>query len=68
MPEMPEVETIRRSLDGYVSGKTIKSISVRLGRLIKWPSPEEFVALATGRTIETLERRAKYLLFHLSGD
>ena len=67
MPEMPEVETIRRSLDGYVAGKVIKMVDVRLGRLIKWPSAEEFVAIATGRTIESLERRAKYLLFHMEG-
>lgn len=67
MPEMPEVETIRRSLTEHVTGKVIKSVEVRLGRLIKWPSPEEFMAIATGRSILALERRAKYLLFHLDG-
>ena len=67
MPEMPEVETIRRSLVGYVTGKMINRVDVRLDRLIKWPSPEEFTAIVTGRTIMELERRAKYLLFHLDG-
>ena len=66
MPEMPEVETIRRSLEGYVVGKVIKNIEIRLDRLIKWPTVEEFKAIVTGRTMEALERRAKYLLFHLS--
>ena len=66
MPEMPEVETIRRTLEGYIVGKVIKSIEIRLDRLIKWPTVEEFRAIATGRKFEALERRAKYLLFHLS--
>lgn len=68
MPELPEVETIRRSLAGHVVGKVIKSVDVRLARLIKWPLAEEFAGIVTGRTIEALERRAKYLLFQLSGE
>ena len=63
MPEMPEVETIRRTLEVYVVGKMIKAVDVRLSRLIKWPTVEEFKAIATGRIILSLERRAKYLLF-----
>ena len=66
MPEMPEVETIRRTLEGYVVGKVIKDVDIRLTRLIKWPAVEEFKAIATGRSILALERRAKYLLFHLN--
>ena len=66
MPEMPEVETIRRTLEVYVVGKMIKAVDIRLARLIKWPAMEEFKAIATGRIILALERRAKYLLFHLT--
>lgn len=64
MPEMPEVETICRSLRNYVEGKEIREIEIRLPRLIKWPSPEDFRGILLGRRIRVLERRAKYILFH----
>lgn len=67
MPEMPEVETIRRSLCGHVEGKKIRDVEIRLARLVKWPSAEDFRAILSGRRIESLERKAKYLLFHLDG-
>lgn len=66
MPEMPEVETICRSLRKHVEGKSLRDVEVRLPRLIKWPSPEDFRAILVGRTIGSLERRAKYMLFHLT--
>ena len=66
MPEMPEVETICRSLRKHVEGNTIREVDIRLPRLIKWPSPEDFRAIIVGRKIEKLERRAKYMLFHLT--
>lgn len=65
MPEMPEVETIRRTLQDKVVGKTIKKVEVLLSRLIKWPSAPEFQAIITGKKITQLERRGKYLLFYL---
>jgi len=68
MPEMPEVETICRSLRKHVEGKVIRDIEIRLSRLIKWPSPEDFRAILVGRKIESLERRAKYMLFHVTDD
>ena len=63
MPEMPEVETIRRTLDGHVVGKTINEVEILLPRLIKWPSAHEFQAIVTGKTIVRLDRQGKYLLF-----
>lgn len=65
MPEMPEVEIIRQALAGQVTGKTVQRIDVRLPRLIKWPSSEAFQQSVVGRTITSLERRGKYLIFHL---
>jgi len=65
---MPEVETICRSLRAHVEGKAISEIEIRLPRLIKWPSPEDFRAIIVGRQILSLERRAKYMLFHVTGD
>ena len=68
MPELPEVETICRSLRDHVVRKTLAEVEIQLSRLIKWPTPEDFRSIMTGRTIEALERRGKYLLFQLSGD
>lgn len=65
MPEMPEVETIRRTLTAKVSGKHIVRVEVLLPRLVKWPTPGEFEALLTDATITRLVRRGKYLLFYL---
>lgn len=67
MPELPEVETVRRGLNRLVQGKTINSVEVRWDKTISNMSPAEFDAEMAGRTIEVVERRGKYLLFRLSG-
>jgi formamidopyrimidine-DNA glycosylase len=63
MPEMPEVETIRRSLVEKVRGRRITNVIVQLPRLIKWPAAMEFQAVLTGKRINALSRKGKYLLF-----
>ena len=68
MPELPEVETIRRTLVDKVSGRKIKEVEFLLSRLVKWPSAGEFQAVLTSKTIANLTRRGKYLLFHLSDE
>ena len=68
MPEMPEVEIIRRYLDTQVAGKTIMNLDIRLPRMIKWPDVEGFRAFVTGRTIKSMNRRGKYLLMELDND
>ncbi|MGI6093525.1 MAG: DNA-formamidopyrimidine glycosylase [Veillonellaceae bacterium] len=68
MPELPEVETIRRSLEGRVVGKRVRFVDVLLPRLIKWPTAEKFQAIITGKKILFLKRRGKYLLFGLEDD
>lgn len=67
MPELPEVETVRKGLNRLVQGKTIESVEVRWDKTISNMSPEEFDAEMAGRVIEVVERRGKYLLFRLSG-
>jgi formamidopyrimidine-DNA glycosylase len=67
MPELPEVETTRRGLT-ELAGRRIESIDIQLPRLIKWPTPEEFVALVQGKRILSIERRGKYLLLPLEAD
>jgi len=68
MPEMPEVEIIRRYLDKMTAGKQIMDIDIRLPRMIKWPDTEGFRALVTGRRIREMARRGKYLLMKLDND
>lgn len=65
MPELPEVETVRRGLEPVLAG-------ARLGRVrqnrpdLRFPFPERFVQRLDGATVLRLDRRAKYLLFPLS--
>jgi formamidopyrimidine-DNA glycosylase len=68
MPELPEVETIRRQLAPLVEGRRIERIDVLDPR---WPrplAPAELESALRGRRIETLGRRGKYLLWNLEGD
>jgi formamidopyrimidine-DNA glycosylase len=64
MPELPEVETIRRSLTQRVRGARVEAVSVRERRLRRPLSPD-FEALLIGRRIGDIDRRGKYLLFRL---
>jgi len=66
MPELPEVETVRRTLQPIV-GRRIETVEVREPRLRR-PIAPEFAPRLVGCTITAVERRAKYLLVHLSGD
>ncbi|MBI1814392.1 MAG: bifunctional DNA-formamidopyrimidine glycosylase/DNA-(apurinic or apyrimidinic site) lyase [Deltaproteobacteria bacterium] len=68
MPELPEVETVRRSLLPRVVGRRIVAVKIRERRLRR-PIQRDFAARLIGRRIDDVERRAKYLLFHLdNGD
>ncbi|MDE3078273.1 MAG: formamidopyrimidine-DNA glycosylase, partial [Chloroflexota bacterium] len=66
MPELPEVETIKRDLQGRLVGHTIERAEVLWPREVGYPSVGEFLEFIRGRRVEGLDRRAKYLLFHLS--
>ncbi|TYP74150.1 DNA-formamidopyrimidine glycosylase [Paenibacillus methanolicus] len=62
MPELPEVETVRRTLIQLVAGKRIERVTVSLPRIIQRPQePEAFAAALVGQTIRTVERRGKFL-------
>lgn len=66
MPELPEVETIRRSLLA-LEGHTISKVELVRPKSIKGlVGPEEFVETILGRKLEKLARRGKYLLWELS--
>jgi len=65
MPELPEVETVRRSLLPII-GRRVESVEVFEPRLRRRMA-NGFAGQLNGRTIETIDRRGKYLLFRLSG-
>lgn len=67
MPEMPEVETVRRGLMRIAAGRQIKGIDVNYGKTIE-NDVEEFRQALIGQTIERIDRRGKYLLFRFSND
>ena len=66
MPELPEVENVRRGLVPVMEGATITRAEVRRKDL-RFPFPDGFQERLTGRRIESLGRRAKYLLADLDG-
>ncbi len=66
MPELPEVENVRRSLEALVVGKVIQSVQVRLPRIIRQPEdPRLFEVMLAGQTIDSIGRRGKYLIFSM---
>lgn len=67
MPELPEVETIRRTLEKLVLNKEIEDVTVSWPKIVKQPDdPEHFRMLLSGESIERIGRRGKFLLFYLN--
>jgi formamidopyrimidine-DNA glycosylase len=66
MPELPEVETVRRGLVSVLEGRRLARVIARRGDL-RWPLPPDLGQRLTGRRVERLERRAKYLLWRIEG-
>lgn len=66
MPELPEVETVRRGLEPAMEGETIDKVELSRGDLRR-PFPAGFARRIAGRKVERLERRAKYLVARLEG-
>jgi len=64
MPELPEVETVKRGLAPVLEGRRLKRVLQRRPDL-RFPLPENFAGRLEGRRVERIERRAKYLLMHL---
>jgi formamidopyrimidine-DNA glycosylase len=64
VPELPEVETTRRGIAPQLLGRRITGVTVRERRL-RWPVPLGIEAWLQGRTVQSLDRRAKYLLFRI---
>ncbi len=68
MPELPEVETVRRQLQKSIAGKTIKSVKVVYPKVVHGMSVPIFVRVLNGRKIKEIGRQGKLVLMRLSGD
>lgn len=67
MPELPEVETIRRIIEPQTRGQKILSVELPTPQIIAHPAPEAFSELLTGKTISGMGRRGKFLWLELEG-
>ena len=63
MPELPEVETSRRGIAPFIEGQRVENVVIRQRRL-RWPVDSTVDQRLTGATIDTVGRRAKYLLLN----
>ena len=64
MPELPEVETVRRGLAAVLEGRRLVRVEQRREDL-RIPLPANFARRLEGRTVVGMDRRAKYMLAHL---
>jgi len=68
MPELPEVETVRRTLNALIKGKQIEHVTVRLARIIQRPDDiQAFAHMLAGHSIIEVQRRGKFLRLILDG-
>jgi len=66
MPELPEVETIRRGLEKRILGKEVKRVEINTAKMVKQPSPGRFKKQVEGKIFEQAFRRGKYIILVLS--
>ena len=69
MPELPEVEVVRRGVDAHVVGRTIETVQVHHPRAVRrhLPGAQDLVTRLAGRTVLAARRRGKYLWLDLDG-
>lgn len=67
MPELPEVETVRRGLTRLVGNAQITSVDVYYEKMVS-PEADQFKKMLAGKTIKRIDRRGKYLLFRFNDD
>lgn len=65
MPELPEVETVRRILEVQLGHPTIKEVKIAWNNIIAYPNIEQFCNILEGKTILDYKRIGKYLIFDL---
>ena len=65
MPELPEVETVKRGLEEFIINESIKEVYLSKFNL-RFPWPKDFVSKIVGKKIISIKRRAKYIIIGLS--
>ncbi len=68
MPELPEVETVRRDLEPFLTGRIVRDVVVTRDRAVRRQSHPDFVAALRGRTLTAVRRHGKFLVVDLDGD
>lgn len=68
MPELPEVETIKRVIEPQIQGLTIENITVKRPEVVAYPAADEFCGRLTGQTISHMTRRGKFLVIQLNSN
>jgi len=68
MPEMPEVETIKRDLEKKMKGKKIERVIIKNEKSVKLPSSTEFIRRMEGKVFTSVERKGKFLLLGLDSE
>ena len=67
MPELPEVETVRRMVSPHIIGRTVENIFVYNNKVLAFPDPDAFIVKVTSKCFTHSSRRGKFLLFHMEG-
>lgn len=65
MPELPEVETVRKTLSTLILNKEIRDIDIFYNKIIRNIGPDQFKQKLIGKTIDSIDRRGKYLIFNI---
>jgi len=65
MPELPEVETVLRTLEKQILNIKVVAVKLLYDRIIDYPRPKEFIKALVGQSFRTFKRRGKYLIFEL---
>ena len=65
MPELPEVETVKRGLEEFIINETIRKVYLSELKL-RFPWPKNFISEVVGKKIVSIKRRAKYIIISLN--
>ena len=68
MPELPEVETIKRVIEPQIQGLIIEDVTVKRPEVMAYPAADEFCRLLTGQTVSHMTRRGKFLVIQLNSN
>jgi formamidopyrimidine-DNA glycosylase len=68
LPELPEVETVRRDLEPFLTGRVVRDVAVTRDRAVRRQPHADFVAALRGRTLTSVRRHGKFLIVDLDGD